>query len=204
MPNTINSQDDASQRKKDIWVEQAIRPTLFIAIGGTGMEICMRLRRRILNHSWGPNKARLQNLTEFPIASFINFDLDSGSNIDSSKSQATDLQYELVKFAEGEKVVEAFNLDTYTGSEDALARYPHIEKWMPLTPRKIRELNIDPSIFGFIFAKIIYLIIYKSIGRIFKGIRNIRRVIRLICFFWKFEISIPFFLRNEWAVASCY
>jgi hypothetical protein len=145
MPNTINSQNDASQRKKDIWVEQAIRPTLFIAIGGTGMEICMRLRRRILNHSWGPNKARLQNLTEFPIASFINFDLDSGSNIDSSKSQATDLQYELVKFAEGEKVVEAFNLDTYTGSEDALARYPHIEKWMPLTPRKIRELNIDPS-----------------------------------------------------------
>jgi hypothetical protein len=143
MSSTMNRQDEGTEQEKK--QEIKVRPTLFIAVGGTGMEISMRLRRRILNHSWGANKTRIQSLAEFPIASFINFDLDSGSNIDSGKSQTNDLQYELVKFAEGEKIVEAFNLETYTGSEDALARYPHIEKWMPLTPRKIRELNIDPG-----------------------------------------------------------
>lgn len=30
-----------------------IRPTLFIALGGMGMEIALRVRRRILTHAWG-------------------------------------------------------------------------------------------------------------------------------------------------------
>lgn len=30
-----------------------LRPTLFIALGGTGKEIALRLRRRILLHDWG-------------------------------------------------------------------------------------------------------------------------------------------------------
>jgi hypothetical protein len=126
-------------------IDIKVRPTLFIAIGGTGMEVCMRLRRRILNHSWGSNNLRIQSLAQFPAAAFINFDLDSGSTIDSGKSQTNDFQYKIVKFSESEKIVERFESDTYLGSEDGLARYPHIEKWMPLTPRKIRELNSDPS-----------------------------------------------------------
>ena len=28
------------------------RPTLYIGVGGTGMEVMMRVRRRILNASW--------------------------------------------------------------------------------------------------------------------------------------------------------
>jgi hypothetical protein len=143
MSSTMNKQDKESAPKNDVDIK--VRPTLFIAIGGTGMEICMRLRRRILNHSWGKNKHRIQSLAEFPIASFINFDLDSGSNIDSGKSQTSDLQYDLIKYAESEKIVGDFKMEVYTASEDALARYPHIEKWMPLTPRKIKELNIDPG-----------------------------------------------------------
>ena len=30
-----------------------LRPTLYIGVGGTGMEVMMRVRRRILNASWG-------------------------------------------------------------------------------------------------------------------------------------------------------
>lgn len=30
-----------------------LRPTLFIGVGGTGMEVLMRVRRRILNTLWG-------------------------------------------------------------------------------------------------------------------------------------------------------
>ena len=35
-----------------------LRPTLFIGVGGTGMEVLMRVRRRILNHLWGSEGAR--------------------------------------------------------------------------------------------------------------------------------------------------
>ncbi len=124
-----------------------IRPTLFIAVGGTGMEIALRLRRRIANHSWGgaDTRYRIESLNEFKVAEFIQFDLDAGAVIDSGRSKTEDLQYDLVRFADGDKVVESFNLDKYVSSEDALGKYPHVEKWMPLTPRKIRDLNIDPS-----------------------------------------------------------
>ena len=59
-------------------VEQSVklRPTLYIGVGGTGMEVMMRVRRRILNASWGNDKVRLQSLCEFPLAQFIHFDLD--------------------------------------------------------------------------------------------------------------------------------
>ena len=67
-------------------------------------------------------------------AAFIQFDLDAGANIDSGRAQAEDLQYELVKFPDSDKIVEALPLDKYIGSEDALGRYPLIEDWMPLTP----------------------------------------------------------------------
>ena len=41
----------ASERKQDKIIE--LRPTLFIGIGGTGMQLLMRVRRRILNTLWG-------------------------------------------------------------------------------------------------------------------------------------------------------
>ncbi|MEG2034020.1 MAG: hypothetical protein RR376_25490, partial [Janthinobacterium sp.] len=41
----------AAERKQDKIIE--LRPTLFIGIGGTGMQVLMRVRRRILNAQWG-------------------------------------------------------------------------------------------------------------------------------------------------------
>jgi len=43
------------------------------------------------------NPIRLTNLTEFPLAQFINFDLDAGSIAESGKSAATDPLADLVK-----------------------------------------------------------------------------------------------------------
>ncbi len=122
-----------------------LRPTLYIGVGGTGMEVMMRVRRRILNASWGSENVRLESLSQFPIAQFIHFDLDQGSVIDSGRAQAEDLQYNLVKFTDDEKIVESFDIEKYSRDDASLSRYPHIQNWLPLTPKKIRELGIDPA-----------------------------------------------------------
>jgi hypothetical protein len=124
-----------------------LRPTLFIGVGGTGMEVLLRLRRRILNALWGPPGARVrvESLADFPVAQFMHFDLDTNADIESGRAQADDLQYELVRFNDDEKVVETFDVEKYNRDEDALEKYPHVKEWLPLTPRKLRELGIDPS-----------------------------------------------------------
>lgn len=126
-----------------------LRPTLFIAVGGTGMEVVLRVRRRILNATWGNagNPQRVESLEKFHIAQFIHFDLDSGSLVESGKSSNKELDAlsELVKLSDDDKLVESFNIEKYSRSDDDLDRYPHIAEWSPLTPRKIRELGIDPS-----------------------------------------------------------
>lgn len=135
----------AAERKQDKIIE--LRPTLFIGIGGTGMQVLMRVRRRILNAQWGGagQRARIEGLSEFPIAQFIHFDLDHGAVIESGESQAKDLQFEQVKFGDDDKVVEAFDMDKYSRDEDSLEKYPHIKEWLPLTPQRIRELRFDMS-----------------------------------------------------------
>ena len=134
---------DASKKETQI----NVRPTLFIGVGGTGMEVLMRLRRRILNNLWGPanHRVRIEKLTEFPVAQFIQLDLDSGALIDSGRSQSEDLQFDQVKFQEEDKIIESFDMDKYSRDDDALEKYPHIKEWLPLTPRKIANLGIDPS-----------------------------------------------------------
>ena len=124
-----------------------LRPTLFIGVGGTGMEVLMRVRRRILNTLWGGSGARtrVESLADFPVAQFIQFDLDTGAVIDSGRAQAEDLQYDLVKFNDDDKVVGSFDMDKYSRDDDALERYPNIKDWLSLTPKKIRELGIDPD-----------------------------------------------------------
>lgn len=120
-----------------------LRPTLFIGVGGTGMEVMLRVRRRILNAVWATT--RLGSLAEFPIAQFLHFDLDQGAVLDSGKAQATDLMAELVKLTDDDKVIENFEIERYCRNDGDLARFPHIEAWSPLTPKRIRELGIDPS-----------------------------------------------------------
>jgi hypothetical protein len=131
-------------RKSELRVD--LRPTLFIGAGGTGMEVMMRIRRRILSAVWNRhNPTRVESLADFPVARFLHFDLDSHAIIDEGKSQRTDPWFELVKLSDEERLVEPLDLRQYHESDDSLARFPLIEKWMPLRPKKLRSLGIDPS-----------------------------------------------------------
>ncbi|MFC5461428.1 tubulin-like doman-containing protein [Massilia niabensis] len=131
-------------RKSELKVD--LRPTLFIGAGGTGMEVMMRIRRRILSAVWNRhNPTRVESIADFPVARFLHFDLDSNAVIDEGKSQRTDPWYELVKLTDEERLVEPLDLPQYHESDDSLARFPLIEKWMPLRPKKLRSLGIDPS-----------------------------------------------------------
>jgi len=144
MSDTLNQTVGAqSERKQDKIID--LRPTLFIGVGGTGMQVLMRVRRRILNTLWGNagQRTRVENLTEFPVAQFIHFDLDNGAVVESGESQAKDLQFDLLKFTDDEKVVGSFDSEKYSRDDDSLERYPHIKEWLPLTPQKIRDLNFD-------------------------------------------------------------
>jgi hypothetical protein len=132
--------DRKMERKVDL------RPTLFIGAGGTGMEVMMRIRRRILSAVWNRHHpTRVEAIAQFPVARFLHFDLDGGAIIDEGKSQRTDPWYELVRLSDEERLVEHLDLPQYHESDDSLARFPLIEKWMPLRPKKLRSLGIDPS-----------------------------------------------------------
>ncbi|MEH6436482.1 tubulin-like doman-containing protein [Massilia sp. DD77] len=123
-----------------------LRPTLFIGAGGTGMEVMMRIRRRILSAVWNRHHpTRVESIGDFPVARFLHFDLDSNAAIDEGKSQRTDPWYELVRLSDEERLVEPLDLPQYHESDDSLARFPLIENWMPLRPKKLRSLGIDPS-----------------------------------------------------------
>jgi hypothetical protein len=123
-----------------------LRPTLFIGAGGTGMEVMLRIRRRILSEVWNRhNPTRVESIGEFPVARFLHFDLDNNAIIDEGKSQRTDPWYELVKLSDDERLVEPIDLPQYHESDDSLSRFPLIESWMPLRPKKLRSLGIDPS-----------------------------------------------------------
>ena len=145
--SSVPSEDltGGSPKKDDKIVK--LQPTLFIGVGGTGMEVLLRIRRHILNAVWGSgsDRVRVESLAEFPVAEFINFDLAVDDTIESGKSQKLDGLHDLVKFTEEERIVESFEIEKYSRDDDSLGRYPHIQNWSPLTPKKIRDLGIDPS-----------------------------------------------------------
>lgn len=107
-----------------------LRPTLFIALGGTGKEIALRLRRRILMHDWGGSgvSRRLKNIAEFPIASFIYFDTDTTEAIETDRKQGGDPVARAVGFRDSEKLQHAVNVGNYMRELDS---YPHIRDWLP-------------------------------------------------------------------------
>lgn len=123
-----------------------LRPTLFIGAGGTGMEVMLRIRRRILAAVWNRRQpTRVESIADFPVARFLHFDLDNNAVIDEGKSQRTDPWYDLVRLTDEERLVEPLDLAQYHESDDSLARFALIESWMPLRPKKLRTLGIDPS-----------------------------------------------------------
>lgn len=132
-------------KKTEITLEEVV-PTLFIALGGTGAEVLWRIRRRILNTLWGSGtgkSVRLNNLTEFPLAEFLQIDLDANTVTEQGKATKSDLLANKILFKEEEKVVKKLDLTKYVKTDEDLAKYPLVQEWFPLSRSKVNELNIN-------------------------------------------------------------
>ena len=107
-----------------------LRPTLFVALGGTGKEIVLRLRRRILQNEWGaPGQSRrLRDIAEFPVASFIYFDTDTTEAIQTDRAQRSDPLSRAVAFKDSERLQHGVDVMRYMRELDS---YPHIRSWLP-------------------------------------------------------------------------
>ncbi|WP_295442969.1 tubulin-like doman-containing protein, partial [uncultured Thiodictyon sp.] len=68
-----------------------------------------------------------------------------GFVVSADSGQQTDPLADAVKLSDEDRLIEAFEIERYSRSDDDLARYPYIEDWSPLTPKKIREMGIDPA-----------------------------------------------------------
>ena len=125
-----------------------VRPTLFIALGGTGAEIALRIRRRILTHAWGSpdNQVRICDLSDFPLAQFIHYDLDEGSVRESEKHRDTDSLADAVAFSQDEKILPAcgFLIRYCRNDQEIFPRYPHIRSWPPVTPAGFESGSTRP------------------------------------------------------------
>lgn len=112
-------------------------PTLFIALGGTGAEIALRLRHRILTHTWGCDVALnlIGGLDEFPLAQFIYYDLTDDFREFAGPEN----------FSDHEKLINKLDLNKYFRNYDDLDRYPQIAEWFPCSRRLIEDLCINPS-----------------------------------------------------------
>ena len=123
--------DDLSQPQRLVGAEGVdveVKPTVFIGLGGTGMEVLLRLRRRILQQPWGPNRKRLASMAEFPVASFLYFDTDTASGGESDRARRTDPMSAVVAFDQGERLQERVDVGYY---QRELATKPHIAEWLP-------------------------------------------------------------------------
>lgn len=132
-----------NEKPEDI---RKLQPTLFIGLGGTGMEVILRIRRRILHATWGTNgSVRVGSLEEFPVAEFMHFDLDQGAVIEEGRAITSDPLAHLVKLPIQDRVITGLDLLKYSRNEDDLHKYSNIASWFPLTTEKVRSLGLDPS-----------------------------------------------------------
>jgi len=120
-----------------------VRPTLYIGIGGTGKEVLLRLRRRILQHLW--NGKRVESLDGFPVASFLYVDTYRGEAEDeersSKKGSETDPLLPLIKLPEDDQLQPKWEPGKYVQGQE-LERYPHIKEWLP--PRnELGSINVE-------------------------------------------------------------
>jgi hypothetical protein len=106
--------------------DTTVRPTVFVGLGGTGMEVLLRLRRRILQAEW--NRNRLNSLAEFPVASFLYIDTDQNKGQESDRPAATDPMAEAVEFGEGDALQASVDIGYYQSNRK---NYPLIDEWFP-------------------------------------------------------------------------
>jgi hypothetical protein len=105
---------------------QKLRPTLFVGLGGTGKEILLRLRRRILQEDWRGN--RVNRLSEFPVAAFIYFDLDKAPAVASDSNAVDDPLADIIAFDGSETMQDSIDAEAIIRN---LGSHTHIASWWP-------------------------------------------------------------------------
>lgn len=134
--------EDVKDTKKTWVTVTEVVPTLFIALGGTGAQVLWRIRRRILNSLWGGGAGqpiRLDSLTDFPFAEFLQIDLNANEVTQSGTAAKADILGDKVRFTEEERLVKKLDLSKYTKTDDELAKYPIVQEWFPLTRSKVKR-----------------------------------------------------------------
>ncbi|MBE7212725.1 MAG: hypothetical protein INR65_17060, partial [Gluconacetobacter diazotrophicus] len=112
--------------EEDAPVAARLRPTLFVGLGGTGKEVLLRLRRRILQHDW--DGRRVDDLARFPAARFLYFDTDTTDAIESDRSRRGDAFAAAVRFRENERLQKRVDIRRTMTEIDNL---PLIGDWLP-------------------------------------------------------------------------
>ena len=109
-----------------------VRPTLYVALGGTGKEVLLRLRRRILETLW--NGHRIERLDDFKVASFLYFDLYQGKAEEEKRSEASDQAADplsaLVDLPKSDCIQKKLETGKYLKGRE-IDRYPHVKEWLP-------------------------------------------------------------------------
>lgn len=112
--------------------EHRIRPTLYIGVGGTGKEIMLRIRRRILQTLW--NGKRIEDLDAFPVVDFLYFDTFTGKAEETKRhdgeGSAIDPIQKLVELPSSSCIQKKLDINKYLQGRE-IERYPHIGAWLP-------------------------------------------------------------------------
>jgi hypothetical protein len=126
MADDLSTNVDASSELK------RVRPTLYIALGGTGKEVLLRLRRRILETLW--NGQRVEKLDDFKVASFLYFDLYMGKPEEDKKTASgtavEDPLSALVDLPKGDCIQTRMDTGKYLQGRE-IERFPYVKEWLP-------------------------------------------------------------------------
>lgn len=103
-----------------------VSPTLMIGLGGTGKEILLRFRRRVVE--------RYGALSALPFVQYLHVDTDTTANAKEQYDlpSSGDPLYEAVRFRPSERIDLTIEGGTgkYVGN---IRTYPHIKSWFPTT-----------------------------------------------------------------------
>lgn len=144
MAETTADSREAGARGGEVQVTRKLQPVLFIGLGGTGLEVILRVRRRILHAGWGQGgQVRLDSLEGFPVAEFLHFDLDKNAILEGDRSAVDDPLAELVKLPQQDRIVVSFDQMKYLRSQEDMNKYPAVEAWCPLTGEIAGGLNLE-------------------------------------------------------------
>lgn len=123
MATTPDRDDDAAATTAH---DIPVRPTVFIGIGGTGAQVLLRLRRRILAHRW--NGTQLDAIDQFPIAGFLLIDTDQRPTVQSDIQPDDDPYLPLIRLDDTAIRPADFRPGLYQAN---IRNYPHLESWLP-------------------------------------------------------------------------